>query len=709
MAKRKKAVIDGESPEGVDSHDWMLQKLKEAQEADHDNREKARQASAFVDERTGQWEEKWYNDCAGKPRYTFDLTSPIVDQVQSVLMKADFTVKVLPGSGDASKECAEVYDGLVRNIEAISNAREVYSKAGKGMAKKGLDGWLITQRYVDGDSFDQDLVIEWVPDWINSVWFSPHTEQDASDADMAWRLVGMTPEDFKARYPDQTVNSSVGTDRTETRYYYRPDLIMVGQYWYKKEEPRELVLMTNGRVYEVNDEFKAVADDLALLGVTEQARRKRKKVCVYSRMFSEDGWLGEPQKTVFENWIPLVPLYANFDVVEEGKIIYYGAVEKLIDPQQVFNYSLSREIEEGALAPRAKYWMTPKQAAGHKDTLETLNTNSDPIQLFNVDPELPGAPQQIGGAQINPGLARISEAMQSIIGASAGMFAANMGENPGLQSGKAIEALQDRGDWGNNKYLESRTIAQRQTGRILVDTIPRVYLPSRQVRLLSEDGTFEVETIGDEVIDNQTGRVVVLNDLSKGQYDVTCTAGPAFQTRQSQTVTALTEVGAIDPSVIGIGGDILLKNISAPGMDLLAQRKRRQLFQAGMIPIEQMTDEEKAELQQMQNQPPQEDANMVLARAEEAKAQADLIDAQTKQFETQAQVEQKNKELQIKAFEAETDRYKAEIERGKALAEIQGKQAQAAKVLAEAEAIDIDNDAKTSGIAKVIERIQAGV
>ncbi|TXI35802.1 MAG: hypothetical protein E6Q56_13370 [Mycobacterium sp.] len=47
-----------------------------------------------------------------------------------------------------------------------------------------------------------------------------------------------------------------------------------------------------------------------------------------------------------------------------------------------------------------------------------------------------------------------------------------------------------------------------------------------------------------------------------------------------------------------------------------------------------------------------------------------------------------------------------DIERAKAMAEIKGKGAQAAKLLAEAEAIDIDNDAKVSGMSNIMERIQ---
>ena len=59
---------------------------------------------------------------------------------------------------------------------------------------------------------------------------------------------------------------------------------------------------------------------------------------------------------VSENWIPVVPYYGNFKLID-NTIKYRGVVLKLMDPQRVLNYSLSREIEEGAW-PRAKILAT---------------------------------------------------------------------------------------------------------------------------------------------------------------------------------------------------------------------------------------------------------------------------------------------------------------------------------------------------------------
>jgi hypothetical protein len=147
------------------------------------------------------------------------------------------------------------------------------------------------------------------------------------------------------------------------------------------------------------------------------------------------------------------------------------------------------------------------------------------------------------------------------------------------------------------------------------------------MRILGEDGSVDVKTINQPVFDQQSQKMVIVNDLSKGKFSVSCSAGPSFKNRQQETVAAITEIAAVDPTVIQIGSDILFNNLSSPGMDLIAQRKRQQLFQAGLIPVDQMSDEEKQQMQQMQSQPKQPDAATLLATAEinKAQAQADKV------------------------------------------------------------------------------------
>ena len=148
---------------------------------------------------------------------------------------------------------------------------------------------------------------------------------------------------------------------------------------------------------------------------------------------------------------------------------------------------------------------------------------------------------------------------------------------------------------------------------------------------------------------------VELNNLSKGLYGVTCEFGPAFNSQQKETTQAFLDMAAIDPSFLQQGKDIMLKNLAVPGMDQMAERARDELLNAGMIPESQWTDEERQKIEQQQaesqNQPPQEDPNMIFARAEELNAQTkqqqSQFEAQNKQAEIQGNQQIKMAELQI--------------------------------------------------------------
>jgi len=668
-----------------EEHQDVIELLDKCQQADKDNRERVREAHLFLDKRDGQWEPYWWNSNEAKPRYTFDMVNPIVDQVASEIEQSDYDIRVSPAGGDATKDLAVAYDGIIRNIEQMSNAKTTYAQCARNMVIGGMDGWRVVQKYVDDNSFDQDLAIEHIGNFVDRVWFDPAAEnQDKSDSRYAFVLHAMAKDEYEARFPEGS-GESVDDDREGEAYYDKAECIVVGEFLYLESEDRELVMMSNGQVHEVNEDFEKVVDDLAAIGVTEAKRRTRKKHYVCSRFFDAKDFLEDKKETVFCR-IPVVPAYANFKIFE-NKTIYWGVVEKLLDPQRVMNYSVSREIEEGALAPRAKYWMTMAQASGHEKQLQTLNTNADPVQFYNVDPESPAVPQQQGGSQVNPGLARISESMRAIIGQTAGMFAANMGDNPGLQSGVAIKQLQDRGTNSTMKYSRGLEIAVAATGRLLKDAIPMVYDTERQVRILREDESYDMVPINQKVIDNATGEIVTVNDLQVGTYDVTCRAGPSFRNRQQETIEAITTLAQTDPSLMQIAGDLLLQNIATPAASQIAERKRIQMIAAGLIPQSQMTEEELQEMaakMQAQGQQQAPDPAMVLAQAEQMKAQADMmkaqIDAQKVQNDTlriQLQAQNDQNELvaeqaktQVDVFNAQTNRIKAQVEADKAGATI---------------------------------------
>jgi len=674
-------------------HAEVLRFLEEDQDADRDQRQKAREAHLFIKAENGQWEPYWWDAQDGAPRYTFDQTTPIVNRVAGAIDKSDFGINITPSGGQASIDVAKTYQGLIRNIQNISNAVHVFNQAGRAMVTGGISGWRVVQKFVDDNSFDQDLVIEPISNYLDRVWFDYGSEmQDKSDATRCYVLQSITRNKYEEKWPDRNA-VSVDDGREATAFSNnQADFVTVGELYYVLEVERELVLYSNGATYEVNDDFKKIQDELKLLGVEEQKRRTRKKKEIWIRKFDGDGWLEPAKKTVF-SWIPVAATMANFEIFE-NHIIYFGVVEKLMDPQRILNYSASREIAEGALAPREKFWLTEAQGAGHEHELASLNVNQDPFQYYTHVEGVP-PPFKTGGAQVNPGLARTTEFAKQSIGEVASLFAANMGDNPDLQSGVAIKELKASGDIGNIQYVTPQEVAICHTWRILKDAIPKVYTPGRQVKILAEDGTSEMVTIGEEIIDQdtgtplinpqtgqqvfdpQTGRTIMdpatqdkimLNDLNQGLYDVTCVAGPSFKSQQSETVAAIAEIGRILPEALQASSDILLSNIAIPGFKDIAARQRAQLLKAQIIPVDQMTDDEKAEAEAAAQQPPQPDAGVLLAQAEQTKADADMakvqLESQIAQFEAQKQ----SAELQLRAKKLDIEEKQQELDFAKAQA-----------------------------------------
>lgn len=634
-------------------HSKALEQLNKAMESEYDMREECRDSDHFVNKKDGQWEPEIINSMRGRPRYTFDKVNPIIDQIVGEIRNNDFTLRVSPAGGGSDKKTAQVLDGLIRNIRNLSNAEIIFDDAAEQMISVGMSAFEVVNDYVDSDCFDQDLLIKPIFDAHNRVYFDPNSKlPDRSDANWCFVLEEITKDEYKKEFPDGS-EMSISTDKGDNAYYFKPDTVTIARFLYKKAQKSTIVKMSDGSVYELTPEFESVADELAMAGITEVQRRERKIETVYQRYADGQGWLNKEEETVFRH-IPVIPMYANFRL-SEGKVIYRSLTQRLMDEQRVYNYARSREIEEGALAPRAKYWMTETQAKGHVDKLRTLNTNSDPVQLYNPDPNVANPPQQVGGAAINPGLSNVANAMREDINESAGLFAASMGNNPNVQSGVAIGKQIDRGNNGSAKYFAAIETALNYLGRVLIDAIPRVYDGTRQVRIIGDDGSSDMVTVNQTIIDNQTGQLVSLNDLSQGKYDAVCDIGASFKNRQDEANEAFTQMAQIFPEVAQMGMDVWLSNITLPGMDKVAERARLMAIQQGMIPQEQMTDEELQMVEQMQQQEPAPDPNMVLAEAEMQKAQADMLAQQVKQQELQL----RGMDMQAK-YAAQNDKLQSE-------------------------------------------------
>ena len=478
-------------------HSNVLVMISEAQDATTDQRQAVRDAKLFLNKRDGQWDPDAWAKMKGRFRGTFDMCTPIVDQISGEVEQSDFSLNVSPSGGDSSLDVAKTYDGLIRNIRNISNADAVFNDASRSNVIGGFDAVEVVQEFIDGDSFDQDLIIKKVPNAVDSVWFDVGSvKQDASDSKWCVKLIAIPAAEYKERFPEGS-NLSVGDDKQNQAFFDTADFVTVGQLYYKKKVNIELVQMSNGAVYRDDDKFQSIQDELLQQGIAieldsngEEKRRTRKAWRVHSRLFDGGKWLGDEEKTVF-NDLPIIPIYGNFDIFE-NKVVYFGKLEKLFDQQRVLNYAMSRDIEDGALSPKKKYWGTPEQIEGFEDTIQTLNTNNNALQQYNhVEGQPP--PFMQGGVEASSGLQTTIANTQQMISASANSFNALQGNANPMQSGIAGSQQIEQGNIGSIKWFKALEVMVCQVGKVLINAIPRVYDSTRQVRILEEDGTSSID------------------------------------------------------------------------------------------------------------------------------------------------------------------------------------------------------------------------
>lgn len=653
-------------------HKCVVKARSDSQELDHDRREIMREVNAFVTNKEGQWEQDvWDKFCQfGRPRYTFDRIRPIRNQIWGEIADNEFSIRFKPMGGGSDKKTAEIIDGLARKTQQMSNAEDVYEQCCKKAIDIGFAAWRIEQDWADTDSFEQDLFIRPIHNAVDRLWPIGYFEMPtAEDAD-GWTLDHLISlEEYRQRFGDDRSPRSLGEDRSFSEYYYKRKGVLISEIIYKESVTKTLYLSPEGEILGQEDAEKE-AERLGVPLDDERWRtRERETYKICSRFYDGDGWLTESEETIFD-FLPIVPIYPNFEI-SDNKVISCGAIEWLMDEQRVHNYAVSTAVEDVALSPKPKTWMTKEQAAGHTHTLQSMNVNNNPVQFYtHVEGQPPPYQGQRSGP--NPAVSELIGMTAQAIQASSGVFDDNMARSPNDRSGVAIERVQHKGDIGQIEFFKALERAMIYTGKILLNAYPKLYSEATVTQIMREDGEFEEVKLYEQKIDEERG-VYTINDLSKGTYTVTCEIGPAYANRQEETANRIVDLGAVDPTIIARSKDILLRNINSPGMDTMAERERWALFKAGEIPETQWTDEEREEAEIAAQQPPPPDPATIIAEAEASKAQAqqaredirlqtELIKAQQAQQKMDFEEQKQMIELQMQAMEVEREGQKENLQ-----------------------------------------------
>ncbi len=612
-------------------------------------------------ENFGQWDEGVLNKRQGRPNYTFNRVIGAVNQVIGDQRQNKPTIKVRGVDSEADPQTAEIYNGLIRNIENISDAETAYDTAFKMAATGGYGVWKITPEYSADDTFDQDIYIRRIPNPFTAYCDPSAKEYTKKDAN--WWIITerISKDEFRVLYPKASTDD-VDFDDKDGRYITTNE-VRIAEYWRKKPKKQTLALLSDGRTVLYDADFKQVEDELAELDVTVVRTRE-----VDSHTIE---WVKVSGAEVLEgpieyNWkyIPIVPVYGR-TINIEGAEHYEGVIRHAKDAQRSYNYNRSTAMEITAIQPKAPYMVTPKMIKDHEEMWRQANVKNYPFLLYDIDPSAPMAkPSREAPPQIPVGMVAQAQQDADDIRATTGFFAPSLGEPSNEVSGVAIAQRQTEGDVGSFEYVDNLGKSIRFSGEILVDMIPKVYDTERQIRILGIDGSESFETINQQIRDEETGEIKTVNDLSTGKYDVAVTLGPSFTTQRQEALAGLIEISKAIPLVAEIAADQIVKNVDVPGADEIEKRVRTALIQSGAIQPGEDDDDIVEALQSAQNNQNQAvNAELESQRIEaETQLRREAIEAQGDVEKEQVKAADAEAERQFKAEQARLDR---ELEREK--------------------------------------------
>ena len=457
----------------------------------------------------------------------------------------------------------------------------------------------------------------------------------------------MTRDSYKAEWNDDPAT----WPKTVHQYEFdwaTPDVVYIAEY-YKVEDVTETIRIfrnidgTEEKYRQSDfDDDETLEENLLAIGSVEVRQRKIKRRRVHKYIMSGNRIL-EDAGYIAGKCIPIIPAYGKRWFVDNIERCM-GHVRLAKDAQRLKNMQLSKLGEISALSSVEKPILTPEQIAGHQVMWSEDNIKDYPYLLINPVTG-PNGEQQISGPvaytrspAVPPalaGLLQITEQdMQDILGNQGGAekIVSNI-------SGKAVEMIQQRLDMQTFIYMSNFAKAMKRCGQVWLSMAKDIYIEEgRKMKVITSDGETDMVELMQPTVD-ESGRVVMLNDLSQANFDVDVDVGPSSSSKRAATVQALTGMLAItqDPETQQVLQSMAMMNMEGEGIWEVRDFFRKKLVRMGVVaPTEAEMEEMMVELQ---GQPQDPNSVFLQAAAEEAVAKAARARADT--VETIAEAEYK--------------------------------------------------------------------
>ena len=564
------------------------------------------------------------------------------------------TARVIPADENADPEVAEIFDGIVRHIEYMSDADVAYDTACDNQVTYGEGYIRILTEYTKEDSFEQDIKIGRVRSSF-SVYMDPMIQDPCGqDANYCFITEDIPKAEYERMYPDATpvtgmMSQGVG-DQTLSMWVSQ-ETVRIAEYFYVDMQKAKLNLYPDNITA-----FDGTPEDRRLKSAYGKPLRSRESDRRKVMWIKTNGYEVLEEREWAGKYIPVIRVIGNeFEV--DGQIYISGLVRNAKDAQRMYNYWVSQDAEMLALAPKAPFIGYGGQFEGYEMNWKTANTNNWPYLEVNPD-VTDGAgnplplPERAQPPMAQTGLIQAKMGAGEDIKSTTGQYDSSIGATSNERTGRAILARERQGDTSTYHYVDNLARAVKYVARQLVDLIPKIYDTQRVARIINVEGEVGMARINPaqpeavrKIVDEQGIEIMKIYNPNVGTYDVHVSSGPSYMTRKQEAMDTMGQILQTNPALWGVAGDLFVKNMDWPGAETMAKR-----FERMLDPKVLADTDESPEAQVMRQQMEQ------MAQAmEQTNAQIQQL-MQSYEMQKLAIDEQNS---QIKAYEAETKRLSA--------------------------------------------------
>jgi hypothetical protein len=520
----------------------------------------------------GQWPDRIRADREkdGRPILTINKVQKFVRQCRGDQMQNRPRIKVIPVDSKADPPKAELYDGLIRQIEYLSNAGIAYDTAYNHSISSSVGFFRLITKYDNDDNFEQSIYIKRIVSPL-SVHFDPFAQEfNLEDAKYCFIEDIMDKKRFKKLYPDAEALDFSSSSAAVFGDWLKTDKVRLAEYFWKDTAPKKLYLLEDGTTVEEKNKMT-----LEALKAGGHKIKTERTVDVPVVKWCKTNGIEKLEETTWPGiYIPVIPVFGD-EVVVDGKKYIISMARGAKDPQRMYNYWATAGTETVALAPKNPYVVEKDQIDGFEDEWEEANRVNRMYIRYNAVAGLQ-KPSKEPQTQVPQAIMGMMQQTAYDVEDTLGKYEASQGKESNERSGKAIIARVQQSDKGTYTFVDNMTRAIVYAGKQIIDLIPKIYDTKRALRVMGDDGEEKLVNVNNPIGVNPDGSVVKENDLTVGKYDVIASVGASHSSKRQEMVEMLISSMQYAPAMAPAIAPLIFENSDWPGAKEVAAKLKEQ-------------------------------------------------------------------------------------------------------------------------------------